>query len=103
MRFINDNEIEVSPIQGFQIDVARKSMLAAQVGVAENGIGKTVVDEGIEQTVILRLINGPVLAEFFRAQDEHALVFQLEVFYDGQRLESFSQADAVGEDAAVVF
>ena len=56
---------------------------------------------GIESVVVA--INRPILAEFFRAKNQHALVFQLKVFDDGQRLESFSQADAVGEDAAVVF
>ena len=47
-------------------------------------------------------IDRPVLAELLRTENEHALVFQLEVFDDGQRLEGFAQADAVGEDAAVV-
>ena len=63
-------------------------------------VAEAVGDEGIEGVVVA--INGPVLAEFLRAENQHALVFQLEVFDDGERLEGFAQADAVGKDAAVV-
>ena len=103
VRLINDDEVEVAPIKCFQIYVAGKPVFAAQVGVRKDGVGKPVFSEGIEKTVVLGLINSPVLLEFFWAKNQHTLVFQLKVFDDGQRLESFSQADAIGKDAAIVF
>lgn len=55
--------------------------------------------EALERTV--RAIDGPVPAEFLWAEDEDSFVFQLEVFDDGERGEDFSEADAIGEDAAI--
>ena len=55
-------------------------------------------DVGLERAVV----GQPVLGELFRAEDEDGFVPQLVVFDDREGGEGFSEADAVGEDAAVV-
>ena len=52
--------------------VAGFARVAAQVGVRKNVEAESVGDEGIERVVVP--IDRPVLAEFFRAKDEHRLV-----------------------------
>src|ERR1019366_8335161 len=68
----------------------------------KHGVAKPVREEGFERAVDVCLVNRPVLLELFRAENQHLVVFKLEVFDDGQGLEGFSQADAVGKDATVV-
>ena len=68
--------------------------------MGENVVAKAVGDERIEQAV--GFVNRPVLAQLFRTEHKHALVFQLEVFDDRQRLVGLTQANAIGDDAAVV-
>ncbi len=46
-------------------------------------------------------IDGPVLTEFFRAEDEDVLVAVEEVFDDGESGVGFAEPDAVGKDTAV--
>ena len=63
-------------------------------------VAEAVGNKGIEEAV--GFVNRPVVAQLLRAENEDALVLQLEVFHDGKRLVGLSQADAVGNDAAVV-
>ena len=100
VRLVDDDEVVVAPVQGREIDVAGVTGLAAEVGVGNDIVAEAVGDEGIEEAV--GLVNGPVVAELLRAENEDALVLQLEVFHDGERLVGFPQANAVRDDAAVV-
>src|SRR5687768_5852586 len=68
----------------------------------EDRVCKTIFDEWIQRAVVVRLINRPVFAKFFWTEHKDTLVSQLEVLDDRQRLESFSQANAVRQDATVV-
>ena len=47
-------------------------------------------------------IDGPVLTKLLGAEHQHVLVQQLEVFDDGQRLECFTETDAISNNAAIV-
>ena len=71
-----------------------------EVGVVEDRVVEAVggEDVGLERAVV----GQPVLGEFLRAEDEDGFVPQLVVFDDREGGEGFSEADAVGEDAAVV-
>ena len=68
--------------------------------MVEDGVVESVggEDVGLEWAVV----GQPVVGEFFRAEDEDGLVAQLVVFDDGEGGEGFAEADAIGEDAAVV-
>ena len=83
VRLVDDDEIVVAPVQGREIEIARSAGLAAEVGVRENVVAETVIDERIEEAVVA--IDGPVVAQLLRAEHEDALVFQLEVFHDRER------------------
>ena len=100
VRLVDDNEIVVAPVERLEVDVAGIAALAAQVGVGKNVVTEAVVQERIEQAV--GLVNGPVVAKLLRAENKDAFILQLEVFDDGEGFVGFSQADAVGNDAAVV-
>ena len=58
-----------------------------------------VIGERIESVRIP--VDRPVTAQFFGAQHENALVFQLEVFDYCEGCVCFSEADAVSENATI--
>ena len=60
---------------------------------------EAVPDEWVEGIVVA--IDGPVLAEFLRAQDQDAFVLQFEVLDDRERLET-ALIDAVNEAGATL-
>src|SRR5271165_4569550 len=67
----------------------------------DNVEAKAVRDERVQGVVVA--IDRPVLAELLGTKNEHPFIFQLEIFDYCQRLECFTQANAVGEYAPVVF
>ena len=77
--------------------------IAAQISMREHGVTKPVSKEWVQRAVDVCLINSPVLLEFFGTENQYLVILEFKILDDGQRLESFSQADAVGKDAAVVF
>ena len=101
MGLVDDDEAVVVPVEVREIVIANKSRCPGKVGVGKNIEAKSVVHQGIEAAVGFE--DGPVRAEFFRAEDEDAFVAEFEVFDDGEGFEGFAKADAVGEDAAVEF
>ena len=100
MRLVDDDEVVVAPIERFEVDVTGIAALPAEVGVGKHVVAEAVGKERIEATI--GLVNGPVLPELLRAEHEDALVLQLKVFDDGEGFVGFAQANAVGDDAAVV-
>ena len=68
----------------------------------EHGVGKTVFEEGVEFAVVLGEIDRPVVAQLLGAQHQHTVVAQLVVLDDRQCRVGFTQAHAIGQDAAVV-
>ena len=97
--FVDDDEVEVAPVDLFEIGAVGMAAGALEVGVVEDGVVEAVCGEdvGFERTVI----SEPVVREFLGAEDEHGFVPQLVVFDDGEGSEGFAEAHAVGEDAAV--
>ena len=100
MRLINHHEVVSAPIEILEAFPVRLTAVSGEVRVGENGVSKLVARELREGVV--PAMDDPVFAELFGANDEHLFVAQLEVFDDGERLISFAEAHAVGEDAAVV-
>src|SRR3990172_86819 len=68
--------------------------------MGEDVKAEAIIDKRIESVVIA--VYRPVLPQFLRAQDEYALILQLEILYHRKGLVSFAQTDAVREYAAVV-
>ena len=56
---VNDDEIEIAPIESRQIDAAGFAALAAQIGMGQHVVAEPVFDEGIERLLIVP-IDGPV-------------------------------------------
>ena len=72
--------------------------VAREVGVVENVVVEAVGGEHV--AAVVGLVDRPVVAKPLRRQHEHAVVAQFVVLDDGQSLEGFPEADAVGDDAA---
>ena len=70
--------------------------------MGEHQVAELVAHKRVQFGEVAAEVNRPVLTQFLGAQNQHAVVAQLEVFDDGQRRIGFAQADAVGQDAAVV-
>jgi len=66
--------------------------------VIENVVVQTIRRQNVAPVVAL--IERPVIAEALGAEDKNAVVAQLVILDDRQRLESFAKADAIGNDAA---
>ena len=98
--FVDHDEVVGAPVEGCEVDPVRVPAVPREIGVVEHVVAKAVFLEGVERAVLA--IDEPVFGELLGAEDEDALVFQLEVFDDGEGLEGFAETDAVGEDAAVV-
>ena len=96
--FVDDDEVVVAPVHMGEIDVAGRAAVAGQVGMVENVVVEAVGGEDVAP--IVGLVERPVVAQALRNQHEHAVIAQLVVLDDRERLESFAEADAVGNDAA---
>src|SRR5258706_15666222 len=48
---------------------------------------------------IIGLVEGQIVTQTFRTQNQYAVVSELIVLYDGQGFECFTKADTVGDDA----
>ena len=98
---IDDNQIECPPLQVFQVDVPTLATATRQVRVVQHLVGKSVRSQGITFIVCLRP-QRPVLTQALRTQYQYVLVELLVVLNDGERFECLAQANAVGDDAAVI-
>src|ERR1017187_4831045 len=95
--FVNDNQVVVAPIDVGKINVAGHTAIAGKVGVVQNIIMETVRRKDVP--LIVRFVERPVVAQSFWNQHQHAVVPQFVVFDDGESLESFAEANTVGNDA----
>src|SRR5207237_7817413 len=59
---------------------------------------EAISGEGI--AAVIRLVEGPVVAQPLGDQDEHSIIAELVVFDDRERLEGLPETDAVRDDAA---
>ena len=67
----------------------------------EQGVTKAICREWIQYTADVRLVDGPVLAKLFGAEDEHFFVARFEKLDDSERLEGLTQTNAIRENAPV--
>ena len=101
VRFIDDNQVVVAPVQRGQVDLAGMATVAGKVCVVQDVEVEPVGGEKVAP--VIDGVERPVFPELLRTQHKDAVVAQLVVLDDGQSLEGLSEADAVGNDAAVVF
>ena len=95
---VDDDEVVVAPVDMSEVDVAGHAAVAGQVGVVEHVVIEAVGGEKV--AAVVRLVECPVVAQSLGHQHQHAVVAKFVVFDDGERLERFAEADAVGDDAA---
>ncbi len=100
VRLVDDDEVVVPPVHVGEVDVAREPAVPGEVGVVEDVVVEAV--RGEEVAAVVRAVERPVVAQALGAEHEDAVVAQLVVLDDGQRLEGLPEADAVGDDAAAV-
>lgn len=100
MGLVDNDKVEVAPVEGREIDVTGIALVPAEVRVRKHVKPETVLIERIE--AIRGAVNGPVSAKLLRAKHEDALVFQLKILDHREGLVGLAQADAVRNDAAIV-
>ena len=98
VRFVNDDQVIVAPVDMSEINIARQPAVSGQVGVIEDIVVETVA--GQEVAAIVGLVQGPVVAETFGTKDEDPVIAQLVILDDRQGLEGFPESDAVGNNTA---
>ena len=98
VRLVDDDEVVVAPVDVGEVDVAGETTVAGQVGVVQDVVVEAIGRQ--EVAAVVGLVERPVVAQPLGDQDQHAIVAQLVVLDDGERLEGLPEADAVGDDAA---
>ena len=53
-----------------------------------------------EIAAIICFVKGPIVAQALGAEHEDSIIAQLVIFYDRERLECFTESNAVSDDAA---
>ena len=98
VRLVDDDEVVVAPVDVGKVDVAGSAAVAGEVGVVQDVVVEAVGGE--EVAAVVGLVERPVVAQALGHEHQHAVVAQLVVLDDRQRLEGLAEADAVGDDAA---
>ena len=98
VRLVDDDEVVVAPVDVGEFDVAGLAAVAGEVGVIQDIVVESVRGEDV--AAVVGLVERPVVAEALWHEHEDAVVAQLVVFDDGERLEGFSETHAVGDNAA---
>ena len=80
-----------------KVDVARQTVVAREIRVVEDVVVEAVASK--EVAAVVGAIEAPVVAQALGTENQSAVVSQLVIFDDGQRLEGFAKPDAVGDDA----
>jgi hypothetical protein len=100
MRLIYYDQVVVTPVQGFEIDITGVSPVPAEISVAKDVVSESIREERVEAAVVG--VDSPILAQLFGAQDEDSLILQFEVLDYRQSLICLTEPDAVRDDAAVM-
>ena len=101
MAFINDHQVIVAPVQPRQVDAVGLPEAAGQIGVVEDIVAQAILGQRIVAVVLL--VGVPVFRQLFGAEHQDRFVAALVILDHGQRREGFAEANAVGQNAAVVF
>ena len=99
VRLVDDDKVVCPPVQRGKLDAVGIARIAGKVGMVQHVEAKAVGGERVERAV--GAIDRPVASEFLGAEHQHPLVAQLEILDDRKPGIGLSQADAIGEDAAV--
>src|SRR5690606_25143497 len=97
---IDDDEVIVAPVQRLEIDFTGVTAGPAQVRMVEYIVIESVGRQEIP--AIIDRVQGPIVPEFFRAENEHAVVPQLIVLDNGESLKRLSYPDTAGQNATIV-
>ena len=100
VRFINDDQIIVAPVQAIQIKAVRLSAASGQVCMEQDIIIQPIRCNRVVHIVVL--VGIPVLCQLFGAQHQNRLVSILIILYDCQCGKGLAKANTVRKDAAVV-
>ena len=100
VRFINDDQIIVAPVQAIQIEAIRFSAASGQVCVEQDVIVQPIRCNRVVHIVVL--VGIPVLCQLFGAQHQNRLVSILIILYDSQCGKGLAKTNTVRKDAAVV-
>ena len=100
VRFINDDQIVVAPVQAIQIKAIRFSAASGQVCVEQDVIVQPIRCNWVVHIVVL--IGIPVFRQLFGTQHQNRLVSILIILYDCQCGKGLAKANTVRKDAAVV-
>ena len=102
VRLVDHHQIERPPVEVGQVDLPGAAGRAAQVGVREHGVIEAIRRERVVGPAGPGGVAQPVVLQPLGAQHQHPFVAQLEELDHRQRGPGLAQADAVGDDAAVV-
>jgi hypothetical protein len=67
VRLVDDDEVVVAPVHVVEVDVARESAVAGQVGVVQHVVVEAIGEEYVPPVV--RPVDRPVIAQPLRAED----------------------------------
>ena len=98
VRLVDDDKIVVAPVHMREVDVSRKATVPRQVRVVQNVVVEAV--DGQDVAAVVALVQRPVVAQPLRTEHQDTIVAQFVVLDDRERLESLTETDTVGDDAA---
>ena len=88
VRLVDDDQVVVAPVHMRQIDIARGSTIARQVGVIQHIVVEPV--SGKDVASIIGLVESPVVPQPLGAEHKHAIIPQLIIFDDSKGFEGFA-------------
>ena len=80
MRFINNNEVIVAPVQSIQVQTVGSAVFSGKVSVEQDIISQTVIGDRIVNVIIFVCI--PVRCQFLRAENKNILVAVFVILHD---------------------
>ena len=83
--FVDDDQIERTPIELGEIDRARPPLVAAEIGVRPHSVVQAVFLEGVVTRRRPGCVAGPIVLQPLWTQHQYPFVAQLEELDDGQR------------------
>ena len=101
MAFVDNDKVEVAPVDTFKVIAVGVSITARQIRMVENMIVEAVTQQRI--IFIRTLERVPVVIEFLRAKHENTLVPRLVILDYRECGKGLAETYGVGKDAAVIF
>ena len=99
VRFVDDDEIVVAPVDAVQRHAQRIPAASEQVRVAQNVVTEPILREGVSRQI--PFVIAPIIRQLLGAKHEHGPVPQLIVLDDRQRRKRLAEAYAIRKYAPV--